>query len=924
MAQSNQKAQKSTRSSTAARSSKAARSPGAKKPVLKAEHKTAAKSSGTSSASKKRTTKKNKDQTKQLAMRALRGVLLIIIGAFILLCLFIDSMGAVGSTIKTVLMGITGGAAYTIPFFLIYSGILLIMRETHKGIRVKTVAFIIIVCMLAAFIHNFTPYSELTGTFGERAAAYYASGGRGISGGFIGGIISGEIFMPLLGKTGSVIVVVIILIVALMLLTNVTPVTIYKFIKQRGEKKAIRDREDMEIIKRREAEKKERETKAEIRRREEAAVRPQRPQPQARIFHRKQTKRPQIDIGLEDDYKFTPLSDEMVEAVKRDRNVGGEEKPKHKFTNLSTEEFDAKVAEFSKKAAEAKKIEAMESELAAREAQSELEAAAHLSGASATAQDGAALKETKPAEAEKPKAVSPAPAAPIANLKENGAQPEAPPAPVYVYPPITLLKQDLSQSSHDVSAELRSTATKLVETLNSFNVSTQIVDVSRGPTVTRYELQPNAGVKVSKIVNLSDDIALNLATAGVRIEAPIPGKAAVGIEVPNRVTSNVYLRDIITSPEFIQQKSRLTFALGKDVSGSVMVGDIAKMPHMLIAGSTGSGKSVCINSMIMSLLYKSTPEEVRLLLIDPKVVELGVYNSIPHLIIPVVTDPKKAAGALRWAVNEMLGRYKLFAENNVRDLKSYNEAIAKKGDPALKPLPRIVIIIDELADLMMAAPNEVEDSICRLAQMARAAGMHLVIATQRPSVDVITGLIKANINSRISFAVSSQIDSRTILDMGGAEKLLGKGDMLYLPMGAPKPVRIQGCFVSDEEIEAVVDFIKQSQQKEVTYDQTILDDIEKESIIGQKGKGGAHQSGGEDGDDADEMLEAAIEIVVEAEMASVSLLQRKLKLGYARAARIVDQMEQRGVVGPYEGSKPRKVLMTKQEFMEKKMANNDW
>ncbi|MBQ3379692.1 MAG: DNA translocase FtsK [Clostridia bacterium] len=919
MAQSNQKAQPKSNTSNSRPSSRSPKRPQAQK----------------SSSSKKRRTTRNKDQTNKLVMRALKGILLILIGAFVLLCLFVDSMGSVGGAIRSVLMGITGGAGYTVPFFLIYFGILLVMRETHKGIRVKTVAAIIIVCMLAAFIHTFTPYASLTGTFAENVSAYYVSGGRGISGGFLGGVISG-VLLPLLGKTGSVIILIIVLIIALMILTGVTPVSVYKFLKQRGEKKAIRDREDVEILKRREAEKVEREAKNEIRRREAAAVRPQRPQPQPRIFHRKQPQgKPQIDIKLEDTYKFTPISDEMVAAVKRDRNIGEAEgsgenaKPKHKFTNLSTEEFDAKVAQFSKKAAQAKKLEAIEGEIAAQEMQSELEAAAHQSGASASAKEtqtasGAQKPSQKDAPPEK-KAEGGASPTPIANLKQNGAEAPAESEPEYVYPPITLLKQDLSRMSHDVSDELRSTATKLVETLNNFNVSTQIVDVSRGPTVTRYELQPNAGVKVSKIVNLSDDIALNLATAGVRIEAPIPGKAAVGIEVPNRVTANVYLRDIITSPEFIKQKSRLTYALGKDVSGAVMVGDIAKMPHMLIAGATGSGKSVCINSMIMSLLYKSTPDEVRLLLVDPKVVELGVYNSIPHLLIPVVTDPKKAAGALRWAVNEMLGRYKLFAENNVRDLKSYNEAILQKNDPAQKPLPQIVIIIDELADLMMAAPNEVEDSICRLAQMARAAGMHLVIATQRPSVDVITGLIKANIPSRISFAVSSQVDSRTILDMGGAEKLLGKGDMLYSPIGAPKPIRIQGCFVSDAEIEAVVDFIKQSQQKEVTYDQGILDDIEKESIIGQKGKSGSHQNGnGEDMDAADEMLEAAIEIVVEAEMASVSLLQRKLKLGYARAARIIDQMEQRGIVGPYEGSKPRKVLLSKQDFMEKKMAQSDW
>lgn len=868
-------------------------------------------------ASKKRPPAKKKqpkEQTQKLVMRALRGILLILIGIFLLLCITVDSMGTVGAGIKTGIMGTVGAAAYTVPFFVIYFGVLLVMRETYRGVRVKTVASIAIVLLLAALIHSFTLYVELEGTFGEIISMYFDSGSAGLSGGVTGGVISG-LLIPLIGKIGSAIVIIVLLVVMLMILTNTTPVAVYKFFKQRGEKKAIRDREDMEELKRREMVKREREIERERKQQQADSSRRE-------AANKRANKKAKIDIKLDDTYKFTPISNEMVEAAKKERNIG--EKPEGKITGISNEEFEAKVAEFSRKAAEAKKAEAMEQELAAQEAQKAVADAALATGAAAAGASAIKPDLSSEAPASNAEAASHKPSA-NADLASDAGVKTASAPQKYVYPPITLLKRDVSGVSHDVSDELRSTARKLVETLNSFNVSTQIVDVSRGPTVTRYELQPSAGVKVSKIVNLADDIALNLATAGVRIEAPIPGKAAVGIEVPNRVVSNVYLRDIITSPEFIHQKSRLTYALGKDVSGDVMIGDIAKMPHMLIAGATGSGKSVCINTMIMSLLYKSTPEEVRLLLIDPKVVELGVYNSIPHLLIPVVTDPKKAAGALRWAVNEMLSRYKLFSESNVRDLASYNEAIRAKGDPSLKTLPQIVIIIDELADLMMAAPNEVEDAICRLAQMARAAGMHLVIATQRPSVDVITGVIKANIPSRISFAVSSQVDSRTILDMGGAEKLLGKGDMLYSPIGSPKPVRIQGCFVSDKEIEAVVDFIKKSQEAEVEYDQGILDDIEKESVIGGKGKNGSGQNGsGEDIDAPDEMLEAAIEIVVEAEMASVSLLQRKLKLGYARAARIVDQMEQRGIVGPYEGSKPRKVLLSKQELMEKKMANHDW
>lgn len=484
----------------------------------------------------------------------------------------------------------------------------------------------------------------------------------------------------------------------------------------------------------------------------------------------------------------------------------------------------------------------------------------------------------------------------------------------YSFPPVQLLNSNMTGMSKSYSDELQHNADKLLETLKNFGVAVKILNICRGPAVTRYELQPLAGVKISKITNLADDIALSLAASGVRIEAPIPGKAAVGIEVPNKNIDVVNIREIIDSMEFSSAGSPVTMSLGRDISGAVKTADISSMPHLLIAGATGSGKSVCINSIIISLLYKSSPENVRLLMIDPKVVELGVYNGIPHLLVPVVTDPRKAAGALAWAVNEMLGRYKTFAEYEVRDIKGYNRLCKTRDD--LKPLPQIVIIIDELADLMMAAPNEVEDAICRLAQMARAAGMHLIIATQRPSVDVITGVIKANIPSRIAFAVSSQVDSRTILDSGGAEKLLGRGDMLFFPVGKAKPERIQGCYVSDKEVEKVVSFIKN--QANATYDDEIMNKIESEAAK-EKSSSSSSKSDG----DGDDMTEAAIEVVVEAGQASTSLLQRKLKLGYARAARIVDELEERGIVGPYEGSKPRKVLITKQQWHEMSMRSSD-
>ncbi|MEE1065199.1 MAG: DNA translocase FtsK, partial [Acutalibacteraceae bacterium] len=485
----------------------------------------------------------------------------------------------------------------------------------------------------------------------------------------------------------------------------------------------------------------------------------------------------------------------------------------------------------------------------------------------------------------------------------------------YQKPGTDCLNHAVNSGSDNYEDELKYNATKLVDTLNSFGVATKIVDICRGPSVTRYELQPAPGVKISKITGLADDIALALASAGVRIEAPIPNKSAVGIEVPNKNKSMVSLREIVETPIYKNAKSKLNVALGKDIAGNVICADVAKMPHLLIAGTTGSGKSVCLNSMIVSILFNATPDEVKLVMIDPKQVEFTVYNGIPHLLVPVVSDPRKAAGALGWAVTEMLQRYKMFSEKSVRDIKGYNKL--SETDNTITPMPHIVIFIDELSDLMMAAPNEVEDSICRLAQMARAAGMHLVIATQRPSVNVITGVIKANIPSRIALSVSSQIDSRTILDAAGAEKLLGNGDMLFSPVGVSKPVRVQGCFLSDEEVENVVGFIK-SQSDEKKYDEGVMQEIERHAAMETSKKSSAAASGSSDGDDSsgDEMLPKAIEVVVEAQMASTTLLQRKLKLGYARAARIVDELEQRGIVGPFEGAKPRKVLISKQQWME--------
>lgn len=483
----------------------------------------------------------------------------------------------------------------------------------------------------------------------------------------------------------------------------------------------------------------------------------------------------------------------------------------------------------------------------------------------------------------------------------------------YEYPPVSLLSKGNKKGLKGGAKALTDTATKLQKTLYSFGVSAKVENVSVGPTITRYELKPSEGVRVSKIANLADDIALNLAAETIRIEAPIPGKQAVGIEVPNKEKEAVHFRDVIESEEFEDNSSKLSVALGKDVAGQTIIADIAKMPHVLIAGSTGSGKSVCINTIISSFVYNAKPSEVKLVMIDPKVVELSVYNGIPHLLIPVVTDPKKAAGALAWAVQEMDDRYNKFAQKGVRDLKGYNKAIEKEDEA--RKLPQIVIIVDELADLMMVAAKDVEDAICRLAQKARAAGMHLVIATQRPSVDVITGLIKANIPSRIAFAVSSQVDSRTILDQVGAEKLLGKGDMLYYPAGAPKPIRVQGAFVSDGEVEKIVDFIKSNGT--ANYSEDILETIENSNKSDKELQEMSEE------DDTDPFLMEAIDVVVETGQASTSFIQRRFKVGYARAGRIIDQMEERGVISGYQGSKPRQVLMSKEKWEELKMSPND-
>ena len=751
------------------------------------------------------------------------------------------------------LFGLFGFAGYIVAPVLIYIAIMATLDRPFGAVKHKVWQSLLLLILISSFIQIVSVGQIVGDNFIDKLVNLYETG-VALQG---GGLLSALFAWPLLyacGQVGAAIIVALVVFIFVMLLTGTT---LWGFLKGMG--KPVRKITNDYAIK---VEQKE----------------------QERL--RKENMRFNIDVDLGPD----PVMPEH--PVSSPKPAVEELKPE---SRKERRERKRAMAQIVPEVITDETVSTVESEANAPEHQQEMDELIH----KAATMNQPSVPVTKD-ENDQLKFV----------VKQEPADPG------YITPPLSLLRQPTGKSNRDVSAELKANAERLVDTLKSFGVQTRVINVSRGPTVTRYELQPSAGVKISRITGLADDIALNLAAAGVRIEAPIPNKPAVGIEVPNKDNDVVTMREIIESSEFQLAKSKLSVALGKDIAGMAKVADIAKMPHVLIAGSTGSGKSVCINSIIISLLYKSSPSDVRFLMIDPKVVELGIYNGIPHLLVPVVTDPRKAAGALGWAVTEMLKRYKLFAENSVRDLEGYNR-LAQTSDE-LQPMPQIVIIIDELADLMMAAPNEVEDSICRLAQMARAAGMHLVIATQRPSVDVITGVIKANIPSRIAFAVSSQVDSRTILDGSGAEKLLGRGDMLFYPVGYPKPVRVQGCFVTEKEVEQVVDFVKGKETAD--YDETIIEEIDKQAVA-EKGKSSSSDGGGFE--EQDDMLQAAIECVIEAGQASTSYLQRKLKLGYARAARIVDQMEEMGIVGPFEGSKPRQVLMTREQWLERNLNRPD-
>ncbi|MBQ8005227.1 MAG: DNA translocase FtsK [Clostridia bacterium] len=815
-----------------------------------------------------------------------------VVAFFLALCFLLinvmskpDSMGFIGKLITNILLGFLGFGAFLIPILLSY--LAFIWRKSIDAGQTGYKIFFSCACVLlvSSLIHIFVLQGDPTYIWNP--IRLWQNGCALSGGGIVGGYI-GNLFFLGLRFIGSLIVIIAVLAITIMFLFGMTPDNIILYIKYRAklraEKKelAASNGEDPVFIDKPRFTPKEVETEEVVK-------------PTANSRRRKRTFDVEIDpdteteatpedLGLE--FMDNPESKELSVEPTVPADTGIENGILAKIDEKELDDsLDALFgnAEGSRE----KKIAAIAEELP-KKAESDDD---FLTVTTETITD---IKPEKPFYGEQLRAE--------------------------IYPPISLLTEDKSVKSENFTAELRSTAEKLQETLLSFNVRTKIVGYSRGPTVTRYELQPEAGTRVRSISNLVDDIALNLAASGgVRIEAPIPGKSAVGIEVPNKSPSTVYLRTILESPKFSESKSKVTACLGADVAGNPIIFDISKMPHLLIAGATGMGKSVCINCLIISLLYKALPKDVKLLLIDPKTVEFKIYKDIPHLIAPIVTEPKKAAGALIKMVEEMERRFALIEEVGVRDLKSYNEVTA--NDPEREHLPQIVIIIDELADLMMTTPDDVENSICRLAQKARAAGMHIIIGTQRPSVDVITGLIKANVPSRIACTVASQVDSRTIIDIAGAEKLMGRGDMLYAPVGASKPLRVQGAFVSDSEVEAVCEYIRTNTGK-AEYDSSIVDGIEEAAArLDSPKKGSSAADIGSD-DGSDPMLRPAIELAIDCGKISTSLIQRRLSLGYGRAAKLIDKMEQLGYVGPPEGQKPREVLITKQMYMEM-VVNND-
>lgn len=830
----------------------------------------------TKKTSTRKTSSGNRRRKPQPDIAQSWSILLFGLGAVLVTMIFVQGESA-WAWMRAALFGVFGLGTYVLGLLVLYVAVLVALGLPIWSKCAKALCLMMFLCGTAVVFSRV----NLTGMeFGQIVKALYEQGQGALGGGVLGGVVGGTLLV-LCGRPAANILLLVLLAAGVMWFAGVTPGDLWNFVSGRY---ALWRDEQAERQARREEEREEEPAEPQPRRRERPA-----PAPAAKV--RRRSAQVDIDLGP-DPVRETDLAPEPEEPLVGPGGTFGMFPPKDAAPAEDPAEFETPILLESEEEP-APELTGTEEPLPETVGGSDLDDLVQRAMGAASASQ-----------------MTPAAVVPGRNDQMMIA-PAAAEQQAYRYPPLSLFERTGAAEDGGVEDELKKNAELLVSTLESFGVRTRVLDICRGPSVTRYELQPLAGVKISRITGLADDIALNLAAGGVRIEAPIPGKPAVGVEVPNRKKSPVGIRSIFESPVYSKSASPLTLALGKDIAGNSQIADLCKMPHLLIAGSTGSGKSVCVNSIIISFLYKASPEDVRLILIDPKVVELAEYNGIPHLLMPVVTEPRKAAGALGSAVAEMERRYHLFAENNVRDIKSFNRLAAETDGP--EKLPYIAIIIDELADLMMVAGKEVEDYICRIAQKARAAGMHLIVATQRPSVDVITGLIKANIPSRIAFAVSSQVDSRTILDAGGAEKLLGMGDMLFMPVGAAKPVRIQGTYVKDEEISAVLDFIKQDTTSQ--YDEEMIAQMDKLAAA-EKGSG----SGGEEGDGGhDPMLDQAVEVVIDAGQASTSLLQRRCKLGYARAARIMDEMEQLGVIGPYQGAKPREVLITRQQWIEKSM-----
>ena len=840
----------------------------------------------------KSTAKKTQQKSGQSQNRdEIRGEIIILglLAVCILLVLSNFGLGGiVGKTVSSVVFGIFGFMAYFLPFILFGAVAFGISNKgnSHAYIKLGAVAalFLILCGMIELLFH---PYDKNATLF----SYYVASSEHKNAGGFAGGCLI-RLFCPLFGKIGAGVILVVLGIISIILITERSLLSPIGRKSKVAYEEAKRKRQETAVIRTKERERKERERQTAQETEESGAGVPGGKEKKAR--------------GVS--FATTLLHGEGEEEVPRERKSRRRRKSPE-IQELTPEgavpdggdSEESDPGRFVINRAEPLTAEETEKTGTERSAEEGVPDAMQMPSDPQEMPARRNRKNTK----ENAQAV----AAETASVEQSVRAMEEQPQKIYRIPPMNLLVKG-KKGGGDSDAHLRATALKLEQTLQNFGVGVHVTNASCGPSVTRYELQPEQGVKVSKIVGLADDIKLNLAVADLRIEAPIPGKAAVGIEVPNSENTAVMLRDLLESDEFKNSRSLISFAVGKDIAGKVVVADIAKMPHLLVAGATGSGKSVCINTLIMSIIYKADPEDVKLILVDPKVVELSVYNGIPHLMIPVVTDPKKAAGALNWAVAEMEKRYKLFAEYNVRDLKGFNEKVLRgeTGEDAKKKLPQIIIINDELADLMMVAPGEVEGAICRLAQLARAAGLHLILATQRPSVNVITGLIKANMPSRIAFSVSSGVDSRTIIDMNGAEKLLGKGDMLFYPSGYPKPVRVQGSFVSDKEVQKVVDYLI-DKNGSTAYSNEL-----EEHMMTADVPTSISGVSAEDTDDRDVYFTEAGQLIIDKDRASIGMLQRMFKIGFNRAARIMDQLAEAGVVGPEEGTKPRKVLMSKEEF----------